>query len=101
MNADSSAITSTKFKLYKEDADPEVSIPYQELAEPDAAQHDIDDINTSAFDKLLLTEPVLKRDGQLLKAKITGSKRDGNGNLIGHYTPNPLLNSVVSSFQVN
>jgi hypothetical protein len=45
--------------------------------------------------KHILTEPVLHKDGHLIRAKVMGRKRDNNGTVIGKYNPNPLLNSAV------
>jgi hypothetical protein len=86
---------SPTFKLYKEDGDPQDLDFEQELFDPNAAQVDVDDIDNEVFDELLLTEPVLHRDGQLIRAKVMGRKRDKNGRVIGKYNPNPLLNSAV------
>jgi hypothetical protein len=86
---------SPTFNLYKEDEDPQDLDFEQELFDPDAAQVDVDDIDNEVFDELLLNEPVLHRDGQLIRAKVMGRKRDNNGRVIGKYNPNPLLNSAV------
>jgi hypothetical protein len=86
---------SPTFNLYREDEDPQDLDLEQELFDPDATQSDVDNIDNKAFDDLLLTEPVLHRDGQLIRAKVMGRKRDNNGTVIGKYNPNPLLNSAV------
>jgi hypothetical protein len=86
---------SLSFNLYIEDENPEELNEGQELFEPEAAQIDVDDIDNDVFDELLLTKPVLHQDGQLLRAKVAGRKRDNNGNIIGKYNANPLLNSTI------
>lgn len=42
-----------------------------------------------------MVEPLLEKDGELIRAKITGRKRDALGNLVGCYDPNPLLNTRI------
>jgi hypothetical protein len=44
---------------------------------------------------LLLTEPLLERDGKLQRATVTGRKRDANGNSVGNFNSNPLLNTRI------
>ncbi len=85
---------SLTFQLYREDEIDQDDFE-QDLVEPDAAAAVIDEIEADAFDELLLVEPVLQRDGQMLRARITGCKRDNNGNPIGCYNPNPILNSRI------
>jgi hypothetical protein len=46
-------------------------------------------------DKLLLTEPTLLTLNGPCKAKIIARKRDQNGNLIGNYDANPMINTRV------
>jgi hypothetical protein len=82
------------FMLYRENMqleDMEVDEPIQ----PETSVQEIDDIELDAYDELLLTEPLLEKDGELVRAKITGRKRDQEGNLVGHYSTNPLLNTRV------
>ncbi len=81
------------FQLYREDIpeDNDDDEPFQ----PEALQPEQDDIEPDVYDELLLAEPVLQHDGVYARAKIIGRKRDPNGNLIGSYNPNPLLNTRV------
>jgi len=44
---------------------------------------------------LLLTEPLLERDGKLQRATVTGRKRVANGNSVGNFNSNPLLNTRI------
>jgi hypothetical protein len=85
---------SLTFQLYRENEIVQDDFE-QDLIEPDAAAAVIDEIEADAFDELLHVEPVLHRDGQMLRAHITGRKRDNNGNPIGCYNPNPILNSRI------
>ena len=87
--------SANSFRLYREDEDSSYLEDEQELFDPEAAAIIIDEIDNDAYDELLLTEPLLQRDGQLIKAKITGRKRDGNGNPIGQFNRNPILNSRI------
>jgi len=51
---------------------------------------EVEDIEVDKYDELLLSEPMLGKD-----AKITGRKRDYDGNQVGRYNSNPLLNTRV------
>jgi hypothetical protein len=82
------------FLLYHNDRYEE-DIEEDEPIEPDAQAPDIEDIETNAYDELLLVKPLLEKDGELIRAKITGRKRDALGNLVGCYDPNPLLNTRI------
>jgi len=82
------------FSLYREDEEPfqeEICEPI----EPNAQAIDVGEVEQDAFDELLLTEPTLIKDGMTEKAKIVGRKRDGDGNLVGQYNNNPLLNTRI------
>lgn len=81
--------------LYREDEDPNDDTFPQEALEPEAIPPDIDDVEPDMCDELVLTEPKLMKDGQLMKARIIGHKRDHDSNLIGHYNANPVLNTRV------
>ncbi len=63
--------------------------------EPDAQAPDVDDIEADAYDEFLLTEPLLIRDVQLMRATIISRKRDHNNNPVGTYHHNSLLNTRV------
>jgi len=81
------------FQLYREDV-PEDNDDNEHF-QPEALQPEQDDIEPDIYDELLLAEPVLQQDGVYARAKIIGRKRDANGNLIGSYNPNPLLNTRI------
>jgi hypothetical protein len=74
-----------------EDEDSDNNVPF----EPEAMTPEIEDIEVDVYDELLLTEPMLERDRTLVRAKITGRKRDQDGNLVRKYYSNPLLNTRV------
>jgi hypothetical protein len=42
-----------------------------------------------------LAEPLLSRGATLVPARVTGRKRDTDGNPIGNYHANPLLNTRI------
>ena len=46
-------------------------------------------------DELLLAEPLLTTTNGHMKAKIIGRKRDQDGQLVGHYNSNLILNTRV------
>ena len=86
----------TDFSLYREDKEPySEDVDATEVIEPEAQAVEIADVEHDAFDELLLTEPTLIRDGNAEKAKIVGRTRDNEGNLVGQYNNNPLLNTRV------
>jgi len=84
----------TSFQLYREDEDID-NEPEQEPIDPDATALIIDEIDNDAYDELLYVEPILHCDGQQIRARVTGRKRDANGNPIGQFHPNPMLNSRI------
>jgi hypothetical protein len=80
-------------KLYHEDGDQDNKLndtPQQAVVTPD-----IDHIEADAYDELLLTEPLLSHEGRLTRATIIGRKRDQDGNPMGTYHHNPLLNTRI------
>jgi hypothetical protein len=66
-----------------------------ELKEPDHQAIELSEVEHDTFDELLLTEPMLMREGIKERAKIIGRKRDNEGNLIGQFNNNPLLNTRI------
>jgi len=84
-----------ELKLYREDEDLDNVNWEQEPMKHEASPIDVDEIEPDSYDEVLLTEPVLTKDGQLTRAKIVGRKRDHDDNLIGNYNPNPVLNSRI------
>jgi len=86
----------TDFSLYREDEEPySEDVDATKVIEPEAQAVEIANVEHDAFDEMLLTEPTLIRDGNAEKAKIVGRKRDNEGNLMGQYNNNPLLNTRV------
>jgi len=63
--------------------------------DPEALAPEEYGIKVDAYDELLPAEPLLEKDGMIVRAQIAGCKRDSHGNLIGQYNPNPLLNTCV------
>ena len=47
------------------------------------------------YDELLLAEPLLPQGEGLERTRIIGRKRDADGNPVGHYNPDPILNTCV------
>jgi hypothetical protein len=74
---------------YEEDIEPDQPL------EPQAMSPEIEDIKADSYDELLLTEPLLEKDGVLVRASVIEQKRDVNGNLIGNYNSNPVLNTRI------
>jgi hypothetical protein len=56
---------------------------------------EIDDMESDVYDQILMTEPMVIKEGELGRAKIIGKKQDNNGNLIGKYDHNPTLNTQI------
>jgi hypothetical protein len=75
----------------------ELQDDYEELEpmEPAAYKPDIDIIGDAVYDTLISAEVMLPQDGILRPAKITGCKRDENGNPIGAAHSNPILDTRV------
>jgi len=82
------------FQLYREDKLGDQNVE-QEPVDTDAVAITIDEIESDAYDQLLHVEPILHRDGQLLRARVTGRKWDENGNPVGPYNANPMLNTRI------
>jgi len=59
-----------------------------------AISPDVENVEQDSYDELLMTERSY-RNGQILRAKIIGRKRDANGDIIGTYNPNPILNTRI------
>jgi hypothetical protein len=80
-------------RLFLEDEDDdEVD---NEPFEPEARIPDVDEFEADVYDELLLAEPLLSRGATLVPARVTGRKRDTDGNPIGNYHANPLLNTRI------
>jgi len=86
--------SNLSFRLYHED-ELETDDFEQELIEPDSTAPIIDEIANDAYDELLHVEPMIHHDGQKLRTRIVGRKHDADGNPIGQYNDNPMLNSRI------
>jgi hypothetical protein len=64
-----------------------------EPAEPDATMPDADDYTPEAYDEYLTAEVLLPNGGEVTRAKVTGCKRDAEGNPVGRRHNNPMLDS--------
>jgi hypothetical protein len=67
--------------------------------EPDAEKPDADDYDEETYSKFTSAEVLLPKDGYEYIAKVIGRKRDGNGNPVGQYNPNPILDATVHEVQ--
>jgi len=67
---------SIPFRLYREDEDQDDDWDSDPLAEPEATNDNVENIENDIYDELLLTEPLLNIDGEITHAKIIGRKRD-------------------------
>lgn len=76
-------------QLYREDEDSKEDDPYENVIEP-PVQPEMD-----MHDEFLPSEPTLPTIDGPNKAKIIARKRDQDGNLIGNYNPNPMINTRV------
>lgn len=81
-------------RLYLEDEEHEDDID-NEPFEPEARIPNVDNFEADMYDEMLLAEPILPRGDALLPARVVGCKRDTEGNPVGHYNSNPLLNTRV------
>ena len=73
-----------------------------EPAEDEAVMPEADKYTPEAYDEYLTAELLLSNMGTVVKAKVTGRKRDAGGNPIGKRYSNPMLDtreSMKSSFQ--
>jgi len=64
-----------------------------EPAEPEATMPKADDYTPEAFDEYLTAEVLLPNMGSMMRAKVTGRKRDAEGNPIRLRNSNPILDS--------
>ena len=62
-------------------------------ADADAVMPEADDYTPEAFDEYLMAEVLLPNMGTIAKAKVTGRKRDVDGNPIGKRHSNPMLDT--------
>lgn len=75
------------FHLYREDV-------IEDLQEDDAIEPAPLDTEDDIFDQLLLAQPLIDTAEGKVKVKIIGRKHDQDGNLIGTYNNNPILNTI-------
>ena len=64
-----------------------------EPADAEATMPDADDFTPEAYDEYLTAEVLLPNMGTITKAKVTGRKRDADGNPIGKRHSNPILDT--------
>lgn len=60
--------------------------------EPTQAQ-DLEDNEAESYDQILMTEPMLIKEVELVRARVTARKGDNDGNLIGTYDHNLTPNT--------
>jgi hypothetical protein len=63
--------------------------------EPEACVPNVDAFEADQYDELLLAEPLLPRNNTLLPARVIGRKRNQDGNPVGQFNHNPMLNTQV------
>jgi hypothetical protein len=80
-------------RLFLEDEDDD-EIDHEPY-EPEARTPNVDNFEADTYDEMLLAEPLLPRGPVLLPARVIGRKRDNDGNPVGNYNANPLLNTRV------
>ena len=95
-NDDATTFAPT-IRLYMEDEEDDNGDDIEPY-EPEACTPNIDEFEADQYDELLLAEPLLPRNNTLVPARIVGRKRDQEGNPIGHYNANPLLNTYLAEF---
>jgi serine phosphatase RsbU (regulator of sigma subunit) len=71
------------------DEDDETDIPFQR----EFVKDDDGNISNPNYDKLLTAEVSLMVDEQIKLGKVTGCKRDADGNEMGKHNANPLFNT--------
>jgi hypothetical protein len=79
--------------LYREDQ--EEDLLEDSPLEPDSCAPHVDEIQADMYDSFLMTKPILSHEGEFKRAKIVGRKRNQDGNPIGRYNANPLLNARI------
>lgn len=88
---DSAEPKDLRLFLEDEDNDEIDNEPY----EPEACTPNVDNFEADTYNEMLLAEPLLPRGPVLLPARVVGRKRDANGDPVGNYNSNPLLNTRV------
>ena len=78
----------------------QATVPYYESYEDD--DEEVSEVpkvseeeNPVEFDKYVSAKVQLHRDEMLQRGFVRGRKRDANGNLIGHYHENPILDTAL------
>jgi len=66
-----------------------------EPMEPAAEKPEADDYDEETYNRLVSAEVLLPKGDYEYIARVIGRKRDNNGNPIGQYNPNPLLDTTV------
>jgi hypothetical protein len=67
--------------------------PDDEPAEVDATVAEADEFTPEGYDEYLTAEDLLENMGTVSKGKVTGRKRDAEGNPIGRRNANPILDT--------
>jgi hypothetical protein len=68
-------------------------------AEPDAEKPDADDYDEETYSRFTSAQVLLPKGGYEYIAKVIGRKLDADGNPIGRYNPNPILDTTVHEVQ--
>jgi hypothetical protein len=67
-----------------------------DIQEDDTMEPESIDTGDDIFDQLLLVQPLIETVEGKVEDKMIGRKRDQDGNLIGTYNKNPILNTILS-----
>jgi hypothetical protein len=92
-NAPEAPEHATIFKLYREDE--ETNKEKEEDIPMEPIESIKEYVEEDMYDQFLTAEPVLHTIGGDIHAKIIGHKCDQDGNLVGQYNSNPILNTRV------
>jgi hypothetical protein len=63
--------------------------------EPDAVKANADDFDEQTYHNLTAAEVLLPKEGYQYIARVIGKERDVDGNPIGRYHPNPILDTSI------
>jgi len=67
--------------------------------EPEASKPDADDFDEETYSHFTSAEVLLPKGDYQHIAKVLGRKRDESGQPIGHYHPNPILDTTIHEVQ--
>ena len=88
---------SFAFNIDRNEIDTSSQKHYGETERPDMDDAPNMDVESEEFDKFLgvhIEIPSSDGEGKVL-ARVTGRKRDGDGNMIGTFNENPILNTAI------